>query len=307
MGGAGEAVDDRRRMLRIREERFSYLEMPADGPAADVAATLWTMRARTCRTAVEAKLPSSSAEILFNLGPTGRHVVVPDHPRASSTPRAAWVIGPHARVLYMAKELADSDVVGVRLRPDAIPRVLGLPASELRGRVVDLQDLWDGSVERIREALYAAPDARGRAALLAGEVAGRAAGAAAGAASEVRALRRAIESGDGATVGEVARRFGLTHRRLIALFDHAVGLKPKEYQRVRRLMAVLASVRADPRPSWARVALDAGYYDQAHMANDFRCFTGLTPSAYAARRSPVGLGVVRHRVAPADWAEHTTT
>ena len=100
-------------------------------------------------------------------------------------------------------------------------------------------------------------------------------------------------------MGEVARRFGLTHRRLIELFDHAVGLKPKEYQRVRRLRVVLASVRADPRPSWARVAHEAGYFDQAHMANEFRRLTGLTPSAYVARRSPVGLGVVRHRVAPA--------
>jgi AraC-like DNA-binding protein len=290
-------VADRRGALCIREERFSYLQLPADGPAADLAATLWTMRARTCRTAVEAKLPSAAAEILFNLGPTGRHVVGPDHPLESTTPRAAWVIGPHARVLFMAKELAHSDVVGVRLRPDAIPQVLGLPASELRGRVVDLENLWGADVERIREALYAAPDARGRAALLAGEVASRAARAAEGAASEVRALRRAVESRDASTVGEVARRFGLTHRRLIALFDHAVGLKPKEYQRVRRLMSVLVAVQGDPRPSWARVALETGYFDQAHMTNEFRRLAGLTPSAYAARRSPVGLGVVRHRVA----------
>jgi AraC-like DNA-binding protein len=286
-------------MLHIDEERFRYLEIAADGPAADFAATLWTMCAGTCRTAVEAKLPSAAAEILFNLGPTGRHVVGPDHALASSTPRAAWVVGPHTRVLHVAKELADSDVVGVRLRPDAIPWVLGLPASELRGRVVDLEDVWGRDVERIREALHATPDARGRAALLAGEVASRAAGAAAGTASEVRALRRAVDSGGGGTVGEVARRFGLTHRRLIELFDHAVGLKPKEYQRVRRLRVVLASVRADPRPSWARVAHEAGYFDQAHMANEFRRLTGLTPSAYVEHRSPVGLGVVRHRVAPA--------
>jgi AraC-like DNA-binding protein len=81
------------------------------------------------------------------------------------------------------------------------------------------------------------------------------------------------------------------------VFDEAVGLKPKEYQRVRRLTCVLAGVQGDPRPAWARIALEAGYCDQAHMANEFRRLTGLTPSAYAALRSPVGLGVVRHRLA----------
>jgi AraC-like DNA-binding protein len=34
---------------------------------------------------------------------------------------------------------------------------------------------------------------------------------------------------------------------------------------------------------WTQIALDCGYYDQAHLIHDFQSFSGFTPSAYAAR------------------------
>jgi AraC-like DNA-binding protein len=34
------------------------------------------------------------------------------------------------------------------------------------------------------------------------------------------------------------------------------------------------------RPGWAAVAADAGFYDQSHLANEFRALCGLTPTAF---------------------------
>ena len=36
---------------------------------------------------------------------------------------------------------------------------------------------------------------------------------------------------------------------------------------------------------WTGLALTCGYYDQAHLIHDFREFSGLTPTAYEARRT----------------------
>jgi AraC-like DNA-binding protein len=36
----------------------------------------------------------------------------------------------------------------------------------------------------------------------------------------------------------------------------------------------------------AKLALDCGYYDQAHFIHDFQAFSGLTPGAYLARATP---------------------
>ena len=34
---------------------------------------------------------------------------------------------------------------------------------------------------------------------------------------------------------------------------------------------------------WSRAAVDNGYFDQAHMVNEFRALTGVTPTAYRPR------------------------
>jgi len=43
---------------------------------------------------------------------------------------------------------------------------------------------------------------------------------------------------------------------------------------------------------WAEFALDAGYYDQAHLVRDFRELAGATPSEVFRRRAPDGLGLL---------------
>jgi AraC-like DNA-binding protein len=37
---------------------------------------------------------------------------------------------------------------------------------------------------------------------------------------------------------------------------------------------------------WVEIALECGYYDQAHFIHEFRTFSGLTPSAYVAAATP---------------------
>jgi AraC-like DNA-binding protein len=37
---------------------------------------------------------------------------------------------------------------------------------------------------------------------------------------------------------------------------------------------------------WSEVALESGYYDQAHFIHDFKCFSGFTPNEYMKRKSP---------------------
>ena len=83
----------------------------------------------------------------------------------------------------------------------------------------------------------------------------------------------------GVSVDGLARRCGWSARSLERRFRHAVGLPPKLFSRIVRFQRVFAAARAG-KPDWAGLAIDCGYYDQAHLNRDFREFTGSSPAAY---------------------------
>ena len=75
---------------------------------------------------------------------------------------------------------------------------------------------------------------------------------------------------------------GLSTRQLRGLaLDHA-GLGPKRLARVRRLDGALPQLATDP--DLARVALRHGWYDHAHLSNDFRALTGASPTQWRTGR-----------------------
>src|SRR5690606_667258 len=97
---------------------------------------------------------------------------------------------------------------------------------------------------------------------------------------------RVIEDGE-ARIDRVAAQLGVTDRHLRRAFHEHVGVGPKEYVRSVRLQRVvrLATTSND----WGRIAVDAGYYDQAHLIADFRQLVGVTPGAFATRAREAGL------------------
>ena len=281
-------------IVYVREPSFLYCAARALGAAAHIVARAWTVRAARCRTAVERAVPDTYTELYFNLGPFGRHLVGPEGAGASVVPRTAWVVGPHADSVFLAKETADCDVVVVRVLPGMVASVLGAPAAELTGRLFDLELFWERSaVNEIRERLFHERDALTRVRLVEGEVARRS-HASMHDCTDIRRLCCALERVPNPSVATIARRFGLSHRRVISLFDEYIGLKPKEYQRVQRLRRVLERVSAGTVHSWAQLACEIGYCDQAHLANEFQRLAGMTPTTYVKARSSVGEGAVPH-------------
>ena len=285
--------------------RFLYVQRSARFAAPSGVRELWVVQAERCRAAVEAALPDTAAEIYFNLGPTGRRVWV-EAPSSASSPscrRGAWVVGPRADTLLIEKETRDCDVVVVRLRPGVAAQVLGAPASELGGRLVDLTDLWGPVVEEIRERIAETSDPHARLSIAEQAIAARVAhaGAAATVARVDAVCSAVVDHADG-TIGAIAARLGLTHRQVIRFFSDHVGLTPKLFQRVQRFRSVLEAIGRSELPAWARIAAQAGYHDQAHFIHDFRRLAGMRPTAYAALRLRVGNGSAPHRLAPGhEW------
>ena len=98
------------------------------------------------------------------------------------------------------------------------------------------------------------------------------------------------------SVDELAYESGMSNRQLERRFLAEIGLGPKLLSRILRFQQVFRAVDANE-TCWPTVALDCGYYDQAHLIRDFRQFAHQTPSILFANQSPFTESFTRkHRV-----------
>jgi AraC-like DNA-binding protein len=87
------------------------------------------------------------------------------------------------------------------------------------------------------------------------------------------------------TVDDLAARSCMSVRGLQRLFSQYVGVSPKWVIRRYRLHELLERIHSGQALDWAQLAADLGYFDQAHLINDFRTITGYTPTEYARDNS----------------------
>lgn len=88
------------------------------------------------------------------------------------------------------------------------------------------------------------------------------------------------------TARQLAERFGLGLRALQRLFSDSVGASPKWVINRYRLHEAIARAQAGEPVSWAVLAQELGYFDQAHFIADFRRLAGKTPASFARSHGP---------------------
>jgi len=178
----------------------------------------------------------------------------------------------------------------IELTPLGAHRILGMPLSELQGRCVALEDLFGDEGRRLTERLRESAGWDARFDVLERFLLARAAIGPVPTPAVQLVMRRLRETGGQARIQTLATELGCSRRYLTERFTAEVGLAPKTIARQIRFACVCARVRERP-AAWAQLAVEAGYYDQAHLNRDFRELAGTTPTDFLARLLPSG-GVV---------------
>jgi len=88
-------------------------------------------------------------------------------------------------------------------------------------------------------------------------------------------------------VDDVVSRLNLNKRTLQRLFSQYVGVSPKWVIQRYRLHEVAERLADDKAVDCTEMALDLGYFDQAHFIKDFKAIVGWTPAEYAKRVAEV--------------------
>lgn len=238
-----------------------YLEIPPPPHLRDYVACLWQSSSpdQTRHTSV---LPDGCIDLIW---------------RTDGEP---FIAGPMTRPVS-ATTAPGIATLGVRFQPGVATALLGVSAAELRDLAVPLSDLWSGA--RLQEA-------RERA-LRVGDVftPGLAAATVTSLVHEARPPDPFVRDACrwfARHPGEPTIRFiagsGVSERHARRRFIEHVGYGPKTLQRILRMQRVLWLLsQAEPPLTLARLAILAGYADQAHLTREVRALTGQLPTALA--------------------------
>jgi AraC-like DNA-binding protein len=193
--------------------------------------------------------------------------------------------------------------VQVQLSPLGARALLGLPAGELAGRDLAADDVLGRVAGELHERMRTAADWPARFAILDQLLLDRADLDQQVTPDIAEAWRRLLRSGGRVRAAELASQVGWSPRYLQRRLLAETGLTPKaaarvtRFDRARRILqrqavaagagaagagAAGAGAAGGGAPTLADVAAGCGYYDQAHLAREFRALAGCPPAAWLA-------------------------
>lgn len=181
---------------------------------------------------------------------------------------------------FVIDTLQQERVFGIQFRAGGSFPFFRMPASEAENRDIALDCMWNAAANRMRERLLEAESIPEMFAIAAEVLMQQLARPLELHPAVVFAARRFSANPHTATVTSVLGAIGLSHRRFSQLFHDQTGLTPKSFCRVRRFQRVLRSIHIARAVEWTQIALDCGYFDQAHFIHDFQSFSGFTPTGY---------------------------
>jgi len=241
-----------------------YVEFPPPAALRQFVECFWTRGGPRADEGAHHILPDGCIDIV--LGWTSR-AASPSESLAVGTMTRPLIIGANDRAAF----------AGVRFWPGRAHAFVGVPASAITDLRVDVGDLWrdtsalDGLDVADRATLFAALERALLRRLYLAQSPNRAVDAA------VRSILRARGN---LSIAALAPALGVTRQYLARAFALHVGVPPKTFARIARIRRVLAEARAAAAVDWVALALDAGYYDQAHLAGEVKELTGRTPTEW---------------------------
>lgn len=167
--------------------------------------------------------------------------------------------------------------MGVRFRPGMAPAFVRAPGSETTDRLLPLGDVWGAEGWQLEAQVAEAKSAKQCVALLEAQLVDP------GKPGVVQRVAAYIVNRTGQVrVDDLAFDAGMSARQLRRLFVEQIGLTPKHFCRVIRFRHSLSRLGQSRRGDWTQVALECGYYDQAHFINEFKELSGYSPGEFVA-------------------------
>jgi AraC-like DNA-binding protein len=264
-----------------------YLERIPAAPLSRFVQVLWYSQAPVAEHRYERILPSGCTQVILNLERDYLH----DCPEGSPDQPVAPALVVGGRSTYEIVNARDmASLIGISFKPGGFAAFAGDAVDRFSNLSIPLEAAWGSASLTLRNCLRETDDIRTRFRIIEAFLLERLATCARPyAGARQRLVGFALENFGAApalsTVREVARSTGLSERRFSQIFREEVGLSPKVWCRIQRFQRAVRMLHSSADLPWAELALDCGFYDQSHFANEFRAFSGVDATTYSANRT----------------------
>ncbi|PSL47901.1 AraC-like DNA-binding protein [Chitinophaga niastensis] len=170
-------------------------------------------------------------------------------------------------------------IFGVYFYPHAVPLLFGMPATELKDVAIDLKTVLKADGADLEEKIMLAKDNAERIAIICRFTETRLAANYTIDLPVFAAVKHIIHKNPETSIKALAQQYYLSERQFERQFKHYTGLNPKIFTRIVRFQAAIAYYN-QPVKNLGTIALNCGYYDQAHFINEFKALSGMHPKQY---------------------------
>jgi len=173
-----------------------------------------------------------------------------------------------------------SKVFGIKFKPGAFRPFFGAPVSKIADRTIPATRVFGKELLALAEVVFSDRSEETRAAAanafflqrmpqpdktldLAGQL-----------------VERILQDVEIRLVDDLVRVSSINKRSLQRIFNEYVGVSPKWVIRRYRLHELIEKFNSGAPVDLPQLALDLGYFDQAHLINDFKSVVGYSPTQY---------------------------
>lgn len=175
----------------------------------------------------------------------------------------------------------NSDIIGIRFKPELFPYLSEIPISETKNNKINCSDGnmdWCPTMIRGLVQLQSVPDKieylenciikkqqtnnYTQDALILAVV------------NEIRQLKGKVN------IKELAKSNHISPRQLERRFKKCIGITLKEFSNISRFQNAKKIISTSKQKSLLQIAFETGYYDHAHLNNDFKRISGNNPSSF---------------------------
>ncbi len=244
-----------------------YLEFPPSPRLRRYVECYWQLQSsrQPSPPAAERIVPDGCVELIFNFGDRFKRF----HVNGKVEVQPETLIAGQMRSYALIQPLGQIMLWGIRFRPAGAFAFLHVPLQQLTDQIIEGEAVLARWASELQERLALAHSIRACIKLFEAALLQRQHDRWQCDRLVEEAVRRIAATDGRVQVERLFADLGLSGRQIERKFQSMVGFSPKMLARILRFQRIFKSA-GHALDSWSAVAVDCGYYDQAHLIHDFQ-------------------------------------